>query len=197
MIFQHRDGELRIYSGATIGAKATAPFYIEVLFVNAGFDGPITRTKPTETLVMDRGNYDGNAEYRRGMDEELMEPLPLSWNVKLSDDVTTQYLVDMLAAASPCVINAHTCRSSKGASAIGTTGVSTPQFADSTKMAWDVEVLWDGTSDIGYRWREVHFPGGELRLSEGEDEVVLNVSGLVYGDVTRITGLSSGTTVQF
>ncbi|MBW8001772.1 MAG: hypothetical protein FVQ80_07080 [Planctomycetes bacterium] len=196
MIFQHRDGELRVYSGSTPASKATAPFYIEVLFVNAGFDGPIARTKPTETLVMDRGNYDGNAEYRRGMDEELMEPLPLSWTCKLSDDVTTQYLVDMLSSASPAEVNSHSLRSSKGESAIGITGVSTPQFSDSTKMAWDVEVLWDGSSDIGYRWREVHFPGGDLRISEGEDEVVLNISGLVYGDVTRIASLSSGTTIQ-
>ena len=69
MIFQHRDGELRIAGGTTSDSKATAPFYIEVLFVNAGFNAPIKRPEVSETLVMDRGVYTADAEYRRGMDE--------------------------------------------------------------------------------------------------------------------------------
>ena len=64
MIFQHRDGELRVYSGTTksiIGgvtpsaSKTTAAMYMSILFVNAGFSAPIARSRPIETLVMDRG----------------------------------------------------------------------------------------------------------------------------------------------
>ena len=85
-------------------------------------------------------------------------------------------------------IGAETIKKSDGATNLDSGDITNGQV---------VEVLWDGSSDIGYKWREVHFPGGELRLSEGEDEVILNISGLVYGDVTRITALSSGTTIQF
>ena len=195
MIFQHRDGELRIYSGSTIGAKATSAVYAEMLFVNAGFNAPIARTRPSETLVMDRGVYTTNAEYRQGMDEEKLAPLPLSFEFKCIDDVTTQYLIRMLSGTSKCEINGKNLRSSKGESMID--GVSTPQFADTSKQAWDIETLWDGTgTSLGFRWREVFFPGDQLNVTEGEDEVVISVAGLVYGDVTRITGFGSGITLN-
>jgi len=196
MILQHRDGELRLFSGVSAAPyPATGPFYIQALFVNAGFNAPISRARPSETLVMDRGVYDGNAEYRQGMDEEKLVPLPLSFTFKLIDDTSTQYLVRMLSGTSPVTINGHRLYSSKGESMID--GVSTPLFSDVTKQAWDVEVLWDGTgTDIGFRWREVFFPGDQLVVNEGEDEVTINAAGLVYGDVTRITSMTSGTTVQ-
>jgi len=196
MILQHRDGELRVYSGATSGAKTTGKYYIEALFVNAGFNAPVARTRPSETLVMDRGVYDANAEYRQGMDEEKLAPLPLSFEFKLIDDVTTQYLIRMLSGTSPLVVNGKTLRSTKGNSAID--GVSTPQFSDSKKIAWDVEVLWDTAgSTQGFKWCEIFFPGDQLMLTEGEDEVAIAAAGLVYGDVTRITtSFTSGTTVQ-
>lgn len=194
MIFQHRDGELRLYSGVTTGSKATGRYYMTALFINAGFNAPISRTRPSETLVMDRGVYTANAEYRQGMDEEKLASLPLSFEFKLIDDTTTQYFIRMLSGTSPLVVNGHTLRSVKGESAID--GVSTPLFADTSKMAWDVEVLWDGTSDLGFRWREVFFPGDQLIVTEGEDEVNIAAAGMVYGDVTRITSLTSGTTVQ-
>lgn len=193
-IFQHRDGEMRFYSGTTIGSKATAAVYSEVLFVNAGFNAPIARTRPTETLVMDRGVYTTNAEYRQGMDEEKLAALPMSFEFKCIDDVTTQYMVRMLTGTSPCVVNGKTLRSSKGESMID--GVSTPQFADTNKQAWDVEVLWDGVTDLGFKWREIFIPGDQLTVTEGEEEVVISCQGLVYGDVTRIASFSSGITLN-
>jgi len=185
MIFQHRDGELRIYSGTTCPGSTTGTKFISVLFVNAGFSAPISRSKPIETLVMNRGVYDSNAEYRNGMDSEKMEPLPLSWAIKTVDDTTTQWFVRLLTGSSPLKVRNKVVRSSKGESKID--GVSTPLFSDSAKIALDVEVLWDGTSDLGFKWREVYFPGAQQTVSEGEDEVTINVNGMVYGDVTRIT----------
>ena len=185
MIFQHRDGELRVYSGTTCPGSTTGTKFISVLFVNAGFSAPISRSKPIETLVMNRGVYDSNAEYRNGMDSEKMEPLPLSWAIKTVDDTTTQWFVRLLTGSSPLKVRNKVVRSSKGESKID--GVSTPLFSDSAKMALDVEVLWDGTSDLGFKWREVYFPGAQQTVSEGEDEVTINVNGMVYGDVTRIT----------
>jgi len=194
MILQHRDGEMRLLSGQTTAAKATFPFYVEVLFVNAGFSAPIARTRPSEELVMDRGNYTVDAEYRQGMDEEKLAPLPLSFTFKLIDDTTTQYLVRMLSGTSPLTVNSHVLRSVKGESMID--GVSTPLFSDTSKMAWDVEAIWEGGVSLGFRWREVFFPGDQLIVNEGEDEVTITASGLVYGDVTRIISMTSGTTVQ-
>jgi len=195
MIMQHRDGEMRIFSGVTDAVyPATGPYYVEVLFVNAGFNAPIARTRPSEDLVMNRGVYDANAEYKSGMDEEKLTALPISFEFKLIDDTTTQYLIRMLSGTSPLVVHEHTLPSCKGESMID--GVSTPQFSDSSKMAWDIQVLWDGSSDLGFKWREVFFPGDQLMVTEGEDEITIAAAGLVYGDVTRITTLSSGTTVQ-
>ena len=185
MIFQDRDGELRVYSGTTSPSTTKGTKFISVLFVNAGFSAPISRSKPIETLVMNRGVYDSNAEYRNGMDSEKMEPLPISWTIKTVDDVTTQWFVRMLTGSSPLQVRNKIVRSSKGESKVD--GVSTPLFSDSTKMALDVEVLWDGVTDLGFRWREVYFPGAQQTVSEGEDEVTINVNGMVYGDVTRIT----------
>jgi len=184
MIFQHRDGEMRLYSGVTTTAKATMPYYMSVLFVNAGFNAPIARTRPIETLIMDRGVYTDDAEYIKGMDEELLTPLPLSFEAKLPDDVTTWYFVEMLTGTSPLTVRGKLMRSAKGESKIS--GISTPQFADTSKMAWDVEVKWDGSRDFGVRWREVYFPGDQIVINESVDEVTISVSSLVYGDVTRI-----------
>jgi len=194
VIYQHRDGELRIYSGTTIGSKTTAAVYAEVLFVNAGFNAPIARTRPAEILVMDRGVYTADAEYKKGMDEEKMAPLPISFEFKCIDDVTTQYMLRMLSGTSPCVVKGKTLRSSKGESMID--GVSTPQFADTSKQAWDMEVLWDGVTDMGFRWREVFIPGDQLVVTEGEDEVVVAVAGMVYGDVTRTIAFSGGVSLN-
>lgn len=194
MIFQHRDGELRIYSGATPGAagKTTRPKYLEVLFVNAGFSAPIKRPEVSETLVMDRGVYTADAEYKRGLDDEKLVALPLSFTFKMADTTMTTYFQRILQATSPCVINGKTCRSSKGESAIS--GISTPDFADTAKMAWDVGVLWDGVIDQGFRWREVLWK--ESTINEGEDEVTITANGEVYGDVTRITAFWAGTTIN-
>ena len=193
MIFQHRDGELRVYSGTTCPGSTTGTKFISVLFVNAGFSAPISRSKPIETLVMNRGVYDSNAEYRNGMDSEKMEPLPLSWAIKAIDDTTTQQFIRMITGSSPLTLNSKVIRSTKGESKVD--GVSTPQFSDTSKLTLDVQVLWDGTSDLGFKWREVYFPGAQQTISEGEDEVVLNINGMVYGDVTRITAFLAGTTI--
>lgn len=210
MILQHRDGALRILSGGAHKSTGVTNIikYHEVLFVNAGFNAPIGRSRPTETIVMDRGVYDANAEYRKGMDSEKLEPLTLSWTFKLSDTTRTRVLVDLLRVSGgsggtgttasnttvACRVNGTWFRSTKGESKID--GVSTPLFADPVKIAWDVQVLWDGTSDFGYKWREVYFPPSEQNISEGEEEVTISLSGLVYGDVTRITAFSSGARVS-
>ena len=191
-IYQHRDGEMRIFSGQTTGAKASMPYYIQVLFVDAGLNAPIKRQEVSETLVMDRGVYSADAEYRKGLDTEKLDPIPFGFSCTLDDDVTTQYLVRMVTGTSPCVVNGKTLRSTKGESKIS--GISTPQFSDTGKQAWDIEVFWDQAgTDLGFRWREVWF--NDVSITEGEDGVMLNVNGLVYGDVTKIATMTTGTTL--
>lgn len=194
-IFQHRDGELRLYAGVTTGSKATGSFYFSIPFVNEGFTAPIKRPETTETLVMDRGVYTADAEYRQGLDEEKLAALPLSFTIKTVDDTTTQYLIDGITGTSPLTVATKVLRSTKGESKIS--GISTPQFGDigdsTSKFCWDVEVLWDGTSDLGYKWREVNFQ--DVNVTEGVDEVTITANGLVYGDVTRVTAFRSGSTI--
>ena len=191
-IFQHRDGEMRLYGGVTTASKATASVYLQVVFVDAGLNAPIKRPEVSETLVMDRGVYTQDAEYRKGLDVEKLEPIPFGWTCTLADDTTTQYLIRWVSGTSPLVINGKTIRSTKGESKIS--GISTPQFSDTGKMASDAELFWDQVgTDLGFKWREVWF--NDVSVTESEEGVMLNVNGLVYGDVTKITAFRAGTTL--
>ena len=74
--------------------------------------------------------------------------------------------------------------------------VATKAFADGRKMAYNVQVLWDGTVDLGYNMQEVYFPPDQQTINEGTDAVNLNMNGMIYGDVTPMATFSSGVTIQ-
>jgi len=186
MIFKHKDGELRISDRQS----ATTGYHIQVLFTEANLTFPIGRPKVEEVLNTDRGNFDTNASYSEGPDDAIAEPMPLSVSARLDDTVNTEYLRDWLSGAT--VINSHTLKTWKGHTSlvVGEVDVSTPSFADSSKMAYRVEVLWSGSNDYGWRLDEVYFPPDQQTITEGEDGVVLSMNGLIYGGVSPITAFS-------
>ena len=190
MIFKHKDGELRLYSAA-------GPFYIQVLFSDASLNIPLGRGRPEEMLNMDRSNFDTNASYSEGSDEPITNPLPFTFTGKIDDQSYSGYLLDWLSGVT--IINAHTLTTTKASSGVtvnpAAAKVTTKAFADGVKTAYDAEVLWDGSTDYGFKVKEIYFPPDQQSITEGDDNVSLSVNGLIYGTVSRISGFTAGTAI--
>lgn len=193
MVFRHKDGELRIYDAS----GGTGPYYVQVLFTDANLTFPLGRGKTEEMLVMDRTNFDSNSHYVQGGDEAIMEALPMSVTCKFADTAQASYLRDWLSGVT--IINSKTLATTKASSSVTIQGtaVTTPGFADATKMTYDVEILWDGSNDYGFKLMEVYFEPREQTITEGEDGVAISINGLIYGQISgAITAFSSGTSIQ-
>lgn len=71
--------------------------------------------------------------------------------------------------------------------------VALPAFADPKKVAVDVEVMWaERTSNnpFGYRCKEVHFAPDQQKIAESADFVIVNLTGMMYGEMQRITSFA-------
>jgi len=191
--FTGKDGELRIYDRGTGGTT----HYLKILFCDMNLTGPIARPKVDENLVLNRQTFDSDSHYVEGSDEAILAPLPLTFSCRADDQTHTKALHTWLSGGTmiPNVKGAtSTIYSWKGESSLTTGGTSLPDFADSSKSAYRVEVLWDGTTnDYGLRWEEVYFPPNEQAITEAPENVILGINGQVYGGITRITAFSAGT----
>jgi len=212
ILLQGKDGQIRIIErGLAYPAEGgSTTHYLEVLFCEMDFSAAISRPRTEERLIMDRGNFDTVSHYAEGDDAPRYAPIPISFSCRLADTVDTRALADLLSAASPGVVVAGTtvgARIPLNNAAGGTSyfvtfdgsttidGNSLPAFVDSTKCSFRVEVLWDGTTDLGYRFEEVYFTPSEQSITESADGLMLSGSGQCFGDVTRITAFQSGTSV--
>ena len=194
MIFRHRDGELRIYDRQS----ATTGYYLTVLFTDANITFPIGRPKAEEVIVLDRGRSSNTACVALGVDNPSYDPMPFSFSSAIDDQGGTTSLLQLLSGATS--VNGKTLFTAKGYSSLDIRGsaVSTFAFKDTSKMAYNVEVLWTaGASGVshGFQIREIYFPPDQQTINEGMDFVTLNANGLIYGAVSRIMQFSSGTTV--
>ena len=188
MIFQGKDGELRL---SDMGVGGTT-YYLAVLFSEMDFTGPTSRPRVEDSLIMDRGVFDSNAHYISGNDEPRYAPLPISFSCKLADTVNTRVLMDWISGVTKTAGTTQ-LYTMKGTTTID--GNTLPAFKDNTgKYAYQTEVLWDGSNDLGLRYQEVFFPPGQQTITESADGLTLAVNGMVYGDVTRITGFDAATT---
>jgi len=185
MIFTSKNGELRLYDGHP--ADATGPYYAKVLFTNADLNFPLNRGKPEEMLTMDRGNMDTNASYHQGSDEPIVNPLSVKFSGLLDDTNYTHKLVRIMSGATKISYGTTTsyCTliTTKASSALNVGGVAitTKAFADSSKMAYNLEVKYDGTTDFIYQLKEIYFPPDQQTITEDEDGVTLDINGLWYG----------------
>ena len=193
MIFTSKDGELRLYDGSA----STGPIYMEILFVNSDLSFPLGRGRPEENLILNRGNADSNAQYSDGPDDPILEGLPFTVSLMADDTVNTRYLVDLLSGVT--VINNKSLTTTKGTSTVtvtATSAVSTPSFADTRKMTYNAEILYDGSNDLGYKLDEIYFNPMNQIINEGTDNITINLSGMIHGNITRIASFTSGTTIQ-
>jgi len=192
MLFQGKDGELRLIEHGTGGTT----YHLEVLFWEMDFTGPTSRGRTEETLMMDRGNFDSNAHYIEGNDEPRYAPLPISFSCRINDTRDSQVLLDWISGVT--ILGGTTqIYSFKGRTTID--GNTLPDFVEgrsgtSKKFAYRVEIKWDGTTDVGYRYDEVYFTPGEQSISESADGLTLSASGQVYGDVSpALIAFTTGT----
>lgn len=194
ILFQGKDGDLRL---ADLGSGGTT-YYLQVLFCEMDFTGPTSRPRVEDTLVMDRGVFDSNAHYISSNDEPRYAPLPFSFSCRLADTVNSRSLMDWLSGATniPNLVGGTTrIYSWDGTTTID--GNTLPAFKDD-KSTYRLQMLWDGSSDIGIQYNEVYFSPGQQTLTESADGLKLSANGMIYGDVTRITAFdTSGATISF
>lgn len=197
-IFQGYDGELRLYSyGNVYGTDPSGTtFYLEVLFCEMDFSGPLSRGKAEERLILDRGRYDSNAHYVKGDDLPIYSPVQFSFSARLADTVNTRVLSDWVSGVT-ALVNAASATTIIYSWMGHTTlqGSTAPQFSDESKYRYRVDMKWDGTNDYGVRYEEVYFPPEQQTISESADGLILNATGMIYGDVTRISAFYSGTSI--
>lgn len=190
MLFQGKDGELRLLEYGSGGTS----YYLKVLFCEMDLDAPTSRPRTEEELIMDRGNFDTNAHYIEKDDQPRYAPIPITFSCRLADTVDSRALSDWLGGATNipnAVGGTTTVNSWDGKTTID--GNTLPGFKSSARQSYRLEVLWDGTSDLGYRYEEVYFTPGEQKITESADNLMLSGNGQIHGDVTRITALTSGT----
>ena len=198
MIWQARNGELRIVEH---GNSATT-YYLEILFTEANLSGPIARPRTEEILYSDRGKADDHAGYREAPSISRLEPMPLTFSAKTADTDRSEAMSTWFSGAT--IVRGHTLYTRRGQGAtyttpipqLGTWTAGLPNFADSGKIAFMVEVLWSksGTSYLGYRWDEVYFPPNEQTITESEESVTLSLNGQVYGGVSKMFAFTTGCT---
>lgn len=188
MIFQGKDGELRIIEFGLSGTTR----YLKILFCEMNYDGPIARPRTEEKLIMDRGNFDTNAHYVEGNDEPRYAPIPLTFSCRLADTTNSKIVTEWIGGTTK-ISGVTQLYSFKGKTTID--GNTLPDFVNNTaKYAYRVEVLWDGTNDLGFKNEEVYFTPQEQKVTESAEGLILSCNGQIYGDVTRITGFTAGTT---
>jgi hypothetical protein len=145
---------------------------------------------------MDRGNMDSNASYSQGSDEPIMNPLPVKFSGKIDDTTYSHKLVRILGGVTKLSASteAITVQSTKGDSTvnIGGTAFSTPAFADASKICYNLEVKYDGTTDFIYQLKEVYFPPDQQTITESENGLVLEANGLWYGSGGTISTFTTG-----
>jgi len=187
MVFTGKDGELRI-SDRGVGAVT---HYLSVLFSEMDFTGPTSRPRIEDTLIMNRGVFDSDAHYISGDDSPRYAPIPISFSCKLADTNNSKVLMEWLSGVT-LLSGTTQLYNMKGHTYLDSSSVSLPVFADQTgKFAYQTEVLWDGTSDIGMQYSEVYYPPGQQTITESADGLTLSANGMVYGGVTRITAFDT------
>jgi hypothetical protein len=174
--FTRRKGTMRLYDGAG------TPWYLELKFDEGDFSGPMGTPSSEEQLVLHRGTIDANMHYIAGPDDKKAGPVNITFSCLAEDSAITQNLLNWLLVG---VVNAHTLATTKGDTQRG--GVTMPAFADSGKKCYNVEILWDGATDLVWKYNEVWFDPAEQKVAESDESVKLSFSGQVYGSIPAPT----------
>lgn len=187
MKFTNRKGTLRLYDGT-----ATTPYYFIIKFDDGNFTGPLGQAKTEEILILQRNRISADMHYIEGGDDVVMEPLPVTFSLPLEDTAITTDLLDWLEMGG--TVSGQTVVTTKEDTKRDGTNYN-PAFADTTKVAYNVEFILDGETDICWHYNEIYFDLSKQNISESEDGVTLTLEGMWYGTVTRDTAFTSGADV--
>lgn len=196
---------MRFYSHTTGGG----PFFLEVPF-RGTVTAPVDRPRVGETLILDRLRVTEDMFYVQGSDDAMMAPLPFQCNFRLANSepsfskllIMLRTFTGGLQSQSPAGkrIGPRLWASTKGTTQVrnadftSTALITTPVFSDPEKWCVNVELLWedpDGANDRGFRWAEVYFPPDRV-ITEGETDVMCDLSGEVYGAISLLTVFTVG-----
>ena len=188
-----RNAKIRLYDGAV------TPYYLELDLDKGDFSGPLGVPRQEEQLVLNRGTVDANAHYVKGPDDKLMEPVDISFSAMVRNDQQTINILDWIAAMNDALatqVNSKTLVSTEeDTQRDGAT--NNPAFADSNKGACNVEYLMEtGGTDLGFKYAEVYFAADQVSISESDEEIVISLTGKVYGTITRITSFTAGSDIE-
>lgn len=185
MKFVNRNGSLRLYDGTA------TPYYLQLIFDNGDFTGPIGIAKTDEILVLNRGLMDANAHHIEGGDAKIMEPFDIKFSTIIEDTTITTYLLDLLEGGT---VNSNALVSTNGDTQRD--GVNdNPLFTDTTKKTFNLEYRLDGSTDIVWHYNECYFDLSKQSMSESEEGITLTLSGGCYGTVVRDAAFTAGADV--
>jgi hypothetical protein len=166
--------------------------YFKVVFSAGDLTAPEGRARPEETPVFDRGRGSADAHYIMGPDTPIVEPLEVSFSVKLDTVINKTALMEAVQCGNP---NYNTLWDATGTSTKTDTkyyngnGVLTsfPAFEDTMKKSIAIQIIWTrGGVAIGRAYNEVYFAPDQVSLAEAEDGVTLSFTGLIYGSIDVI-----------
>ncbi len=189
MKYTAKNGKLRIYEGNTTTAR-----YLEIIFSGMDLNAPIGAPVVEEQLILDRLAMGSNAHYIEGSDARLMEPVPVSFGVMVTDITAYDYLMDWIEGNT---VNSYTILTTKQDTKRDGTNFN-PAFRDSGKKTCNVELAFQaalaGTDEIVYHWNEVYFDPSQCNLRESPEGSNVTLSGMCYGTISRDTAFSTGGT---
>lgn len=204
-IFTAKNGSILVMDGTT-----PTPYGVILKFENGDLTAPLGRMKPRERLIMEHGQATASMHYVTDGDIEPMAPVPISFSAFILDSEPFTTL-NAVCGNVLSLYTAGTWANAKGiASAftifnpytdIGagtrTKTVTTVGFADSTKKAVHIEVIWqtDDTGPVAFkvRYEECYFDLNNQNFTEGMDGVILHLSGECYGaiELTKNTAFTT------
>ncbi len=191
MKYTAKNGVLRIYDGTTPVSQAQ---YLEIIFSGMDLNAPIGAPVVEEQLILDRLAMGSNAHYVEGSDARMMEPVPVSFGVMVTDVAAHGYLMSWITNA---LVHAKTVLTTQGDTKRDGTNAN-PTFASSSKKTCNVELAFQtsaGTDEVVYHWNEVYFDPSQCNLRESPEGGNVTLSGMCYGTIVRDTSFSSGTAV--
>lgn len=194
--FQGRDGELRLYDGAS------PPKYLSIPFVQMNFSTELARPRPPDPIVETVGGYVHLPD--AGYGPAFYQPTPITFSCWIDDTTNSWKLRDALGNPdmdSTWRVGTQTWTTAKGqgGSIVHADGnfVATPtSFFDTKKNTVNAECLWTNAqagSAWGIRCRDIYFPPQDQEIRESPDTVEMTLRGLGAGDIVYIGAFSTGT----
>ena len=170
-ILTGRDGKLVIMSGPTTNATSQAT---TAAFSDMNASVPDGHAWPDFTAIHDRGKYDATKSHLIAGPTKILDPVDFTFSAKLDYIVNKADLENALFSTTwP-----------------NTTGVTFPTVAtaDGGPVASrKVELSWtDGTRTYKKILNDVIFPKSDVKITEAEDGVTLDVTGHVYGSIETV-----------